>query len=243
MTTLSTHLNQFWDALQQPNTSLSTLMPIDRIDVYRQSAQGGWAGALEKIYPACRFWVGEKCFGHIAQHFRKQFGQTSPNLNLWGSELSSWLHETPIVRDCPYLPELAWLEWALHCASGAPRLPSLSYSALAQQERLTLKEGVFLAGSRWPIWDLWCAFKSNAPEQITLEAGPQCCVIWLCEQTVKCQRIEVPAFQFWVLSNTTRTLQEAIQSHRDPLTENMMGQWITEAISNEWLQAPPVPFQ
>ena len=88
--------------------------------IYRSNWLAARVGALLQVYPLCRQIVGVSCLRALAGDFAVQDPSSVADLNLYGEGFGSFLAaELPThaaLRELDYLPDLARLEWLLHCA-------------------------------------------------------------------------------------------------------------------------------
>ncbi|MEY2689680.1 MAG: hypothetical protein RL375_3879 [Pseudomonadota bacterium] len=94
--------------------------------VYRHNARGIAARALGAAFPVMRELVGEAQFDAMAVAHWQDEPPRRGDLAAWGEALADWLAHSPVVAAAPYLPDMARLEWALHCAERVadPAAPS-----------------------------------------------------------------------------------------------------------------------
>jgi hypothetical protein len=82
-----------------------------------------------------------------------------------------------------FLPELARLEWALHCAWRAADDPALNFNSLdyvpeEEQYRLRMvpSQALQLFRFSWPVLDIWDKCQTQCPCELTLYKKP----VWVC---------------------------------------------------------------
>jgi len=140
----------------------------DRVAVYRGNVLGNCTSALREAYPVILGLVGERFFDALARRFATQVPSRSGDLHDFGAELGEFLESFAPARDLPYLPDVARLEWAVHCVFHARAAPKLDASELAAvpPERLAdlhleLSPAARLVRSAHPILTIW---RVNQPE-------------------------------------------------------------------------------
>jgi uncharacterized protein (UPF0276 family) len=157
--------------------------------VYRHNARGIAARALGAAYPVLRELVGESDFDALAMAHWHDDPPRRGDLAAWGDGLTDWLSTSPVVAAAPYLPDMARLEWALHCAELAADQPveraadrvvdqagpelaaGLASSLLLLGEvdpdllTLVLAPGTTLMSFDWPVAAIWQAHRDHEPDR------------------------------------------------------------------------------
>lgn len=133
-----------------------------RLAVYRSNVLATSGQALAAAYPVIARVVGAEFFEALARAYLTHSPSTSGDLNQYGMQFPAFLEGFPHVRELPYLPDLARLEWAVHRAHYAADLDPLDVSRLAlvpeaDQPSLRLKLNPLceLLESRYPLARIW----------------------------------------------------------------------------------------
>ena len=163
---------------------------------YRANAQAQCEISLQAVYPILQQLLGEENFMRLAQDFWADMPPTRGDLAQWGGDLAVYLAQVPqlqeLLQDCPFLPDVARLEYALHCAATATDavLDLQSFEVLAQEEPsdlgLHLTPGCALLRSAHPVVSiarLHDARLSDAHEAARVaitEGASQNALIWRC---------------------------------------------------------------
>jgi len=151
------------------------------IEVYRNNYRGNLHDALAGAYPIVEQIVGEEFFGLISRQFIGQHPSRSGNLHHYGAEMAGFLAAFEPARGLVYLPDVAALEWACHCAYFADDAATLDLGKLAQVPPehypdlvLHIHPACRVVRSRFPIAAIWHAHQPDAGRDfhIDLDAGP-----------------------------------------------------------------------
>jgi hypothetical protein len=103
----------------------------DRLAVYRNNFSGALSGALKLAFPVVEKLVGEDFFRSAATRFACQSPPKLADLACYGAAFPAFLTNDPGLRDFPYVPEVAVLEWAVNEAYYAPEAKPLKPADLA----------------------------------------------------------------------------------------------------------------
>ena len=199
----------------------------ERLKVYAEGYLVRMREALEEVYEAVRFVVGEREFGALAQAYAAAHPSHDYSLSLVGRALPEFLAGAPVTRGLPFLPDLARLEWLICQAFHAFEQPPLDRAVLAsvptdQWERLQLgfQPSVGLAASAWPILDIWNARRGPRDTvDLTVADRPQRVLVFRRELSVQCEALDEPQFTLLAALLAGRALGEACGAVRasDPL--------------------------
>ena len=150
------------------------------LQIYRNNVYASLAGALEAVYPVVARLVGPDCFRGCAHAYVREAPPTSGNLHDFGASFPAFLSVFEPVRALAYLPDVAHLEWAWHCAFHAAEAAPLSLDALAQvptsaygELRFKLHPSAHLRASPYPLLEIWQANQpdGDSERQIDLDRG------------------------------------------------------------------------
>src|SRR5262245_50676916 len=121
----------------EPAEALVSLFASDargidrRLGVYRSNLVGSTTHALTAAYPVVAKVVGAEFFAAMAREFAKCVPSKDGDLNWFGVQLAEFLEGFAPVRELPYLPDLARLEWSVHRAHYAADVAPLDVIRLA----------------------------------------------------------------------------------------------------------------
>lgn len=150
------------------------------VEVYRNNYRGNLHDALAGAYPVVEQLVGKGFFGVVTRQFIGQHPSRSGNLHHYGEQMADFLAAFEPARSLTYLPDVAALEWACHCAYFAKDAATLDLGRLARvpAERypdliLHTHPACALLRSRFPIAAIWHAHQPDAGGNfhIDLDAG------------------------------------------------------------------------
>jgi len=149
--------------------------------VYRNNYRGNLHDALAGAYPVIEQLVGKDFFRRMTREFIGQHPSRSGNLHHYGAEMAAFVAAFEPAQGLTYLPDVAALEWAAHCAYFADDAATLDLGKLARipPERhpdliLRTHPASRLVGSEFPVAAIWHAHQPGAPGdfRIDLDSGP-----------------------------------------------------------------------
>jgi len=153
-----------------------TLSNEQRLMIYRNNVTASLISALKDIYPVIDQILGETFFYNLAKDYVWLADASNPDLNLFGHDFPVYLrlqvHNNPVLKDFPYLPDLASLECAWHAAYYADDDPCFDFERLAEQAHsgtpilLRLSHSLSLLTSEHPILKLWKLHRYRNPPEI-----------------------------------------------------------------------------
>ena len=182
----------FAAALQQPGGAVpcgiaaaSPASALKRFNVYRNNMHASLAAALAARFPVVQRIVGEEFFQAMALVFVGRHPPASPILALYGGAFAGFLEAFEPVRDLPYLPDMARLEWQRNLAHDAADASAMPLTALAAIDpallpdmRLLLHPAVCWLASDYPIATIW---QANTHDEIVGpldgDAGGECVLV------------------------------------------------------------------
>ena len=137
------------------------------IEVYRNNYHGNLHDALAGAYPVIEQLVGKDFFRLLTHQFIGLHLSRSGNLHHYGAEMADFVATFEPVQELGYLPDVATLEWACHCAYFADEANTLNLGKLAhvhpdQYTHLILHTACHLVRSRYPIAVIWHAHQPGA---------------------------------------------------------------------------------
>ena len=160
------------------------------LQAYRSNGRALAQRVLAGAYPVVAELIGDESFEALARHLWQCHPLERGDLAQWGGALASFVESLPdLVREEPYLADVARVEWALHCAATAAdaQADPASFNLLTTSDpaRLTLLlgSGVACVDSRYPVVSILNAHTEGDP---TLEeAGrrlraqqAECALVW-----------------------------------------------------------------
>ncbi|MCB6183308.1 DNA-binding domain-containing protein [Leeia sp. TBRC 13508] len=166
--------SQFFDLITSPNlaedaSSLFSVFSPQRLAAYRRNHQLNRTHALSALFPVVTALVGQAFFEEMAAQYVSSQRAISPNLHDLGHDFPDWMASYPPAISLPYLPDVARLDWRVHCAFYAKDASPLSPSSLASvpPEKIgglifVFHPAVCLIQSNWPLADIW---EYHQPEQ------------------------------------------------------------------------------
>lgn len=132
-----------------------------RWHVYSSGYLARLVEAVENDYPALRRILGEGPFRSLVARYVRQCPPRSYDVGRVGDRLAGFLEADLLMKELPFLPDLARLEWAFAEAFVAADDPPLAWEALTRLPPATVAElplelhsSVTLVRSRWPIFEL-----------------------------------------------------------------------------------------
>jgi len=151
------------------------------IDVYRNNYLGNLHDALAGAYPVVGQLVGNDFFRRLTRAYIGKNPSRSGNLHHYGEQMAAFIAAFLPAQQLAYLPDVAALEWACHCAyfaEDAGTLDTGKLSRLGQEHYpdlvLVLHPACYMVRSPYPIADIWHAHQPGAPDDfhIDLDGGP-----------------------------------------------------------------------
>jgi hypothetical protein len=171
------------------------------IEVYRNNYRGNLHDALAGAYPVIEQLVGQDFFRHITRQFITQHPSHSGNLHHYGAEMAGFISAFEPVQGLVYLPDVAALEWACHCAYFAEDADMLDINKLAQipPEQysdliLHTHPSFHLVRSRYPVVSIWHAHQPgvNSDFHIDLDSGSSNALITRKDDVVAVSELSAP---------------------------------------------------
>ncbi len=146
------------------------------IEVYRNNYRGNLHDTLAGAYPVIEQLVGKDFFRLLTRQFIGQHLSRSGNLHHYGAEMTDFVAAFEPAQGLPYLPDVAALEWACHCAYFADDAATLDLGKLAQippkqypDMILHVHSACHLVRSRYPITAIWHAHQPGASSDFKID--------------------------------------------------------------------------
>jgi hypothetical protein len=156
--------------------------------VYRNAYRARLIDALAETFPRTQQWLGKEIFDAAAAHHLIVHPPTSWTLDMAGDGFVETLAEL-FVSD-PEVPDLAWLEWAMHLAFTAGDCEPLDAASFAASTvgfdeddwadmRLTFVPSAHVREVRSDCAALWQALRRDeAPAAAPMLDNPLHCLVW-----------------------------------------------------------------
>jgi hypothetical protein len=146
------------------------------IEVYRNNYRGNLHDTLAGAYPVIEQLVGKDFFRHMARQFIERHLSRSGNLHHYGAEMAGFVAAFEPAQGLPYLPDIAALEWACHCAYFSDDAATLDIVKLAQippehysELILYTHPACHLVRSKYPIAAIWHAHQPGASSDFHID--------------------------------------------------------------------------
>jgi uncharacterized protein (UPF0276 family) len=140
-----------------------------RFALYRGNLSAAWDKTLASAYPVLQALVGDEFFSALARAYGKAHPSQEGDLNRFGANFAAFLDGFPHVADYPYFPDMAQLEWAVHCAHYADNPAPVDAAAFAQlapeqldAARLVFHPACAPIASEWAVVTIWQAHRPGA---------------------------------------------------------------------------------
>lgn len=143
------------------------LDPATRLSIYRNNVVTRLTHTLRGVYPVVCKLVDSRFFDYAAEAFLRDCLPASGCLSEYGGEFPSFLAAFPPAAEPKYLPDIARLEWAVHCVRRAAEFPSISIGAVAAIGgdpalfQLRLAPAVQFIASPYAIDQIWIAHQED----------------------------------------------------------------------------------
>jgi hypothetical protein len=218
------------------------------LSIYRATSIANATAALRLAYPVCRRITGDAFFDALARRYRSAEPSRDGDLNRYGEHFATFLDDFEPVRELPYLPDVARLEWSVHRAttaadarpSGSELFAGLTPEALADL-RLHITPGVALHASRWPVADIWLQHQPETGDTLNINLDlPQYAVVWREGYRVRVCALGPATHALWRALVDGATLGEAwaAASATDPhfdlaaaIAQALAGGWLHQAVT------------
>jgi len=188
--------------------------PAGREQIYRNNVFISLSGALAEVYPVVQRLVGERFFAQLARRYVRAHPSRSGNLHDFGRELARFMLQVQDLKDLPYLPDVASLEWACHEAFHGAEAAPLDFSRLINPEnaKAPLHPAARLVASRYPVLAIWEANQAEDPGVVDLDAGGDWLVVHRRELQVEMLRSTPGEFALLAALRDGMTLGEACEA-------------------------------
>ncbi|MDI1340286.1 putative DNA-binding domain-containing protein [Polaromonas sp.] len=140
------------------------------LQAYRSNGHALAQRALAAAYPVVGELLGEENLVALSRHFWQRCPPARGDMAQWGDGFAAFLDSlVDLLREEPYLPDVARVEWALHVAAtqadGRADIGSLALLESGDPAALTLQlcPGAALLTSDFPVVSLVLAHLSGTP--------------------------------------------------------------------------------
>jgi hypothetical protein len=152
------------------------------LGVYRNNYRGNLHDTLAGAYPVIEQLVGKDFFRLLTKQFIGQHLSRGGNLHHYGAEMANFIAGFEPAQGLAYLPEVAALEWACHCAYFADDADMLDIGKLAQVPSEQYSELILhthpachLVRSRYPLAAIWHAHQPGANSDFRIDLNSGAC--------------------------------------------------------------------
>ena len=212
-----------------------------RIAIYADAYFSRLLGALEQDFSAVRRALGETRFRRLIADFLVAHPSRSPNLADLGRPFPDFLRSHDVLRDLPFLAELAELERRASEAVYTARLSDIDPAALSRlpadrwpQARITLDPTVQLLSFRWPVHRLWFARERADEKGLCRLRRPAASrlLVYRDDEWVRVQSLEEGAWMLLEQLSSGRKLGQAFEaisaaSNVDPsAVQRWFAEWV-----------------
>jgi hypothetical protein len=146
------------------------------IEVYRNNYRGNLHDTLAGAYPVIEQLVGKDFFRYMARQFIERHFSRSGNLHHYGAEMADFVAAFEPAQGLLYLPDVAALEWACHCAYFSDDAATLDIVKLAQIPPEQYSELILythpachLVRSKYPIASIWHVHQPGASSDFHID--------------------------------------------------------------------------
>jgi Putative DNA-binding domain len=219
------------------------------LSAYQLNARATAKRVLCSTYPTLVAMLGEDAMGQLAARMWLQHPPTSGDLGDWGDALPALLAGQTELKNWPWLPDAARLDWACHLSARAADVEldvgSLHALGTADPARLSLrlKPCVHAVASSWPIAALRQAHRLPEAEQPAAAAtalqeaeGTQhhAAVAWRAPWELRVARLPAE-FMHWMLAMQAQP-DASLATLLDQADEGFdFGTWLNEALGQGWI--------
>jgi uncharacterized protein (UPF0276 family) len=215
----------------------------ERVAVYAGGYTARIHEALSQVYEAVRKAIGEEAFSELAHVYADRYPSLDYNLNFAGREVPELLKKSPYLKDLPYLPDLAAMEWRVWQAFNAfdavpfspermDRVPPEAWEGA----HLLFQPSVSLFSSEWPVLDLWLARQKEASGAYQhVVPSPQKILIGRKAEQVRCELLSASQYRLLEDLLSGRSLGEACEilaqsSDSDLPVANWFFAWVRDGL-------------
>ncbi len=192
-----------------PNYRIETAL-----DIYRNNYRGNLHDALSHAYPVIEQLVGKDYFRYLSRHYVDRHPSVSGNLHQYGAEMAEFIAGFESAKGLAYLPDVAELEWACHCAYFAEDAGKLDVMALAKIPQAQYADLILnthpscqMVRSDYPIASIWNAHQPDADGDfhVTLDGIPSHTLVSRKDHAMKISALSEPEATWlaWIRSGAS----------------------------------------
>jgi len=185
---------------------LADNVPVERLNVYRNTFFTGVTKALRLSFPAVHRLVGNDFFAGAAAVFIAKEPPREACLDGYGADFPRFLSGFAPAASLGYLADVARLEWAVNCAIHASDVQSLDLArleALAPEDQARVSfvphPSIGVLRTDYPVDVIWrgvLAGDDAALAAVDLESGPVFLLVERCATGVEVSRLDAAAWCF-----------------------------------------------
>ncbi|MBX9964012.1 MAG: DNA-binding domain-containing protein [Burkholderiales bacterium] len=177
----------------------------ERLALYRGNVFANGRKALAAAYPVVEQLVGGEFFDGLAREYGRRSPSSNGDLTVYGERFGEFLDGFEHVRDLPYLPDVARLEWAVHrahYAADAERLDLIALAAIPVESQGALRPRLHpacaLLVSRWPLVRIRAVHQHDhvGDRHVEFDDGPHRCMVYRPEWRVVVGEVGVAGHAF-----------------------------------------------
>ncbi len=217
----------------------------ERLSVYAGGYVARIYESLKEVYETIFHLLEDEIFSRLAEGYAETYASQHYNLNFAGRHFAEYLVAQKIMREFPFLADLARFEWfiseAFH-AFDAPPLDSSRLSALSLEEwdhaRVVFQPSVALVHSSWPLVELW-KMRNLAKEEWPLDIkqlkkNPAWILIGRRGLQVRCEFLTQVQYDFIQSLLAGKTLGEALEALMEDGSEEIppIAEWFSRWTSD-----------
>ncbi|WP_374379676.1 putative DNA-binding domain-containing protein [Dongia sp.] len=174
----------------------------DSLSVYRNHHQISLGAVLAVTFRTVSLLIGEEAFHVLARRFLRNHPPRQPCVPEYGAEFPAYLDSEILVKDLPYLSDIARLDWALNRAAIAPDVASVDAALLTtlspdQLADLSLEAhpSLTLLNSHFPLLNIYrLAHGASDADAIALDRVDARFVVWRYLGTIQKKPVSVNNF-------------------------------------------------
>jgi hypothetical protein len=222
---------------------LADNVPVDRLNVYRNTFVSSVTKALRLSYPAVHRLVGNDFFEGAAAVFIVQQPPRAAYLDDYGADFPQFLSGFEPAASLEYLADVARLEWAVTRAIHALDVEPLDLArleTLAPEDQVCVSfvphPSIGVLRSDYPVDEIWRGVLTGddaALAAIDLNSGPVCLLVERRATGVEVSRLDTAAWRFAHALCEGRPLVEvfAVCSREQGETEGGHEIWLAEHLA------------
>ncbi|MEW5757372.1 MAG: DNA-binding domain-containing protein [Pseudomonadota bacterium] len=171
-----------------------------RLNVYRINFAAGHHEALAAVYPVIKRLVGDEFFEHTAAIYHYHDLRLSANVHDYGRVFAAFLKDFAPVKNLPYLPDIARLEWSyhevFHTATDVDLNINLDAPAIADDDILVPHPTLRWMESAYPVLEIWRQNhqEQGDPDDIDLMRGGDHLLIYRTDLDVEIVRLNAAEY-------------------------------------------------